>query len=58
VQLFDRLNTWLHLTAACEVALQSVKRVLIFVEETSRAARDGATGKQGLLRIGFGGYAA
>ncbi|MEO7231503.1 MAG: LysR substrate-binding domain-containing protein, partial [Polaromonas sp.] len=57
VVLFDRLNTGLRLTAAGEVVLQNAKRALFFADEIRRAARDGAAGEQGLLRIGFVGSA-
>lgn len=57
VLLFERLNTGLRLTAAGEVVLKHAKRTLFFADEVRRAARDGATGEQGLLRIGFVGSA-
>lgn len=57
VLLFERLSTGLRLTAAGEVVLQNAKRALFFTDEIRRAARDGAAGEQGLLRIGFVGSA-
>lgn len=57
VLLFERSNTGLRLTPAGDAVLQNAKRALFFADEIRRAARDGAAGEQGLLRVGFVGSA-
>lgn len=57
VQLFERLSTGLKLTPAGEVVLRSARQTMFYAEETRRAAREGESGEQGLLRIGFVGSA-
>lgn len=57
VSLFDRLSGGLRVTAAGEVVLQNARRALFFADEIRRAAREGGTGEQGLLRLGFVGSA-
>jgi len=57
VQLFERLPTGLRLTPTGEVVLRSARKTMFYAEETRRAAREGESGEQGLLRIGFVGSA-
>jgi DNA-binding transcriptional LysR family regulator len=57
VALFERLPTGLKVTQAGEAVLHQARRVLFFVEEVKRAAREGEAGEQGLLRVGFTGSA-
>jgi DNA-binding transcriptional LysR family regulator len=57
VILFDRLPSGLRLTPTGEVVLRNARRTLFFAEELKRAAREGDSGEQGTLRIGFVGSA-
>ena len=57
VQLFERLPSGLRLTPAGEVVLRNARRTMFFAEEVRRGAREGASGEQGLLRLGFVGSA-
>lgn len=57
VALFDRLPSGLRLTPAGEVVLRNARRTLFFSEEVRRSAREGDSGDQGLLRVGFVGSA-
>lgn len=58
VQLFQRLSTGLKLTPAGEAVLRYARRALFFAEQTRRAAREGESGEQGVLRLGFVGSAS
>jgi len=55
VTLFERLPTGLKTTVAGEAVLRNARRVLFFVDELRRAAREGEAGEQGMLRVGFTG---
>ena len=55
VVLFERLTTGLKTTPAGEAVLRQARRVLFFVDEVRRAAREGDSGEHGVLRIGFTG---
>ncbi|WP_454766182.1 LysR family transcriptional regulator [Cupriavidus campinensis] len=57
VTLFDRLPSGLRLTPAGEAVLRNARRTLFYAEEIRRAAREGESGEQGLLRLGFIGSA-
>ncbi|MCY1220325.1 Hca operon transcriptional activator HcaR [compost metagenome] len=57
VLLFERLSTGLKLTPAGEAVLRNARHTLFFAEEARRAAREGESGEQGLLRLGFVGSA-
>jgi DNA-binding transcriptional LysR family regulator len=57
VTLFERLPTGLKVTKEGQAVLRQARRVLFFVEEVRRAAREGEAGEQGLLRVGFTGSA-
>ncbi|AQV98588.1 LysR family transcriptional regulator [Cupriavidus necator] len=57
VTLFDRLPSGLRLTPAGEAVLRNARRTLFFSEEIRRAAREGESGEQGQLRVGFVGSA-
>ena len=57
VQLFERLTTGLKLTPAGAAVLRNARHTLFFAEEARRAAREGESGEQGLLRLGFVGSA-
>ncbi|MDT4826577.1 HTH-type transcriptional regulator BenM [compost metagenome] len=58
VLLFERLPSGLRLTPAGEVVLRNARRTLFYAEEIRRSAREGESGEQGRLRIGFVGSAA
>lgn len=58
VQLFERLPSGVKLTPAGEVVLRYARRTLFFAEQTRRAAREGESGEQGVLRLGFVGSAS
>lgn len=55
VALFERLPTGLKTTPAGEAVVRQARRVLFYVDEVRRAAREGDSGEQGLLRVGFTG---
>lgn len=55
VQLFERLPTGLRITRAGEVVLRQARRVIFHVDEVRRAAKEGESGEQGTLRVGFTG---
>ncbi len=57
VLLFERLPSGLKLTPAGEIVLRNARRTLFFAEEIRRSAREGETGEQGILRVGFVGSA-
>ena len=57
VILFERLNSGLKLTAAGVAVVHHARRTLFCAEELVRAGREGASGEQGELRIGFVGSA-
>jgi len=57
VLLFERLPSGLKLTPSGHVVLRNARRTLFFAEEVRRAAREGESGMQGLLRLGFVGSA-
>lgn len=58
VQLFERLPSGLKLTPAGEVVLRHAQRTVFFAEQTRRAGREGESGEQGTLRLGFVGSAS
>ena len=58
VLLFERLPSGLKLTPAGEAVLGHARRSLFFADEIRRAAREGQSGEQGRLRVGFVGSAA
>ncbi|MGB3432096.1 LysR family transcriptional regulator [Achromobacter sp.] len=55
VQLFERLPAGLRPTPAGQVVLQYARTTLFYAEEIRRAAREGASGEQGVLKVGFVG---
>jgi len=57
-QLFERLPSGLRLTAAGEAVVRNARRVMFFADEIRRAAREGESGEQGLLQVGFVGSAS
>jgi len=57
VQLFERLPSGLKLTPAGDVVLRHARRTVFFAEQTRRAGREGESGEQGTLRLGFVGSA-
>jgi DNA-binding transcriptional LysR family regulator len=57
VLLFERLPTGLKLTPAGECVLREARRALFFADEVRRAAREGESGEEGVLRVGFTGSA-
>lgn len=57
VALFERTSQGVKLTAAGVAALANAKRAIFFAEETRRSAVAIASGKTGLLRLGFIGSA-
>ncbi|GAA5231679.1 LysR family transcriptional regulator [Verticiella sediminum] len=58
VLLFERLATGLRITPAGQAVLRNARRALFFADEVRRAAREGESGEQGLLRVGFVGTAS
>ncbi|MBO3277391.1 LysR family transcriptional regulator [Pseudomonas schmalbachii] len=58
VLLFERLPSGLRLTPAGEVVLRNARRTLFYAEEIRRSAREGESGEQGRLRVGFVGSAS
>ena len=58
VLLFERLPSGLKLTPAGEVVLRHARRTVFFAEQTRRAGREGESGEQGTLRLGFVGSAS
>jgi DNA-binding transcriptional LysR family regulator len=56
-QLFERLSTGLKLTPAGAAVLRQARSAVYFAEQTRRAGREGESGEQGLLRLGFVGSA-
>lgn len=58
VLLFERLPSGLKLTPAGEAVLHYARRTLFFADEIRRAAREGQSGEQGRLRVGFVGSAS
>ncbi|MCY1397122.1 HTH-type transcriptional regulator BenM [compost metagenome] len=58
VLLFERLPSGLKITPAGEVVLHYARRTLFYADEIRRAAREGDSGEQGQLRVGFVGSAA
>ena len=57
VVLFERLSTGLLLTPAGDAIVAHARRTLACVDELTRAGREGASGEQGVLRLGFVGSA-
>lgn len=57
VQLFERLPSGVKLTPAGDVVLRHARRTVFFAEQTRRAGREGESGEQGTLRLGFVGSA-
>ncbi|AUL17111.1 LysR substrate-binding domain protein [Bordetella bronchiseptica E014] len=55
VQLFERLPAGLQPTPAAEVVLRYARATLFYADEIQRAAQEGASGKQGMLKVGFVG---
>ncbi|MDF3851601.1 LysR family transcriptional regulator [Achromobacter denitrificans] len=55
VQLFDRLPGGLQPTPAAQVVLRYARTTLFYAEEIRRAAKEGASGEQGVLKVGFVG---
>jgi len=55
VQLFERLTAGLKPTPAGSVVLRHARTTLFYADEIRRAAREGAAGEQGELRVGFVG---
>lgn len=55
VQLFERLPAGLRPTPAAEVVLRYARTTLYYAEEIRRAAKEGASGEQGVLKVGFVG---
>ncbi|MCY1400110.1 HTH-type transcriptional regulator BenM [compost metagenome] len=58
VLLFERQSSGVKLTPAGEAVLHYARRTLFFADEIRRAAREGQSGEQGRLRVGFVGSAA
>ena len=58
VQLFQRLPSGVKITPAGEVVLRHARRAVFFAEQTRRAGREGESGEQGTLRLGFVGSAS
>lgn len=57
VQLFERLSTGLKLTPAGQMVLKHAHHTVFSAEQIKRAAREGESGEQGMLRLGFVGSA-
>lgn len=57
VTLFERLPSGLKLTSAGEAVLSNARRTLFYAEEIRRSAREGASGEQGAVQVGFVGSA-
>ncbi|HYG44641.1 MAG TPA: LysR family transcriptional regulator [Bordetella sp.] len=55
VQLFERLPAGLKATPAGAVVLRYARTTLFYADEVRRAAKEGAAGEQGELRVGFVG---
>jgi DNA-binding transcriptional LysR family regulator len=57
VSLFERLPSGLKITPAGEAVLVNARRTLFYADEVRRAAREGASGEQGAVKVGFVGSA-
>jgi len=58
VMLFERLPSGLKLTPSGEAVVRNARRAMFFADEVKRAAREGDSGEQGLLNVGFVGSAS
>ncbi|QEZ48958.1 LysR family transcriptional regulator [Cupriavidus oxalaticus] len=58
VMLFERLPSGLKLTPSGEAVVRNARRVMFFADEVKRSAREGESGEQGLLSVGFVGSAS
>ncbi|QIL80229.1 LysR family transcriptional regulator [Diaphorobacter sp. HDW4A] len=57
VLLFERLPTGLKITPAGKMVLRHAQHMVFSAEQIKRAAKEGETGDQGTLRLGFVGSA-
>ena len=58
VSLFDRLPSGVRVTPIGELVLRDARLALFHADQLRRTAKDGASGQQGSLRLGFTGSAA
>ncbi|WP_454688394.1 LysR family transcriptional regulator [Achromobacter aloeverae] len=56
--LFERLPSGLRLTPAGEALVRNARRVMFYTDEIRRAVREGESGEQGQLKVGFVGSAS
>lgn len=57
VQIFERLPTGLKVTPAGQLVIKHAHHTVFSAEQIRRAAREGESGEQGTLRLGFVGSA-
>lgn len=57
VALFDRTNNRIRLTEAGRILLENSRKVLVQVEQTSRAVREAGGAESNRLKVGFPEYA-